>query len=252
MPREKKVRRRERYPKHRDVKIYKRWMPYEAALLTIRTVEGLTSRTKYWDWHNEVRPYYIPKYPHRVYEEWTSWNDFLGNDNTWDGWDRKNGMEWMEYWEAVRLVQKMGIKSKKEYIECHKGGMIPENIPRAPDQTYKEKWTGWPSFLGKGIVEKVESADSVIGILALCSSLLMPSNVIEIIIAPEGKGQLQDKLDVRKELKVIKMYQWEKELWSEVRKIMGLFGTEQESNVYMCSNVNAMLYELDCILLMYR
>jgi len=229
-------------------------MPYEAAKLTVQTVEEITSRSTYWEWHDTVRPYYIPKMPHRVYKEWISWNDFLGVDNSWDGWDRQKRMHtrWMPYWEAVRTVQKLGLKSKVEYKEAYANGDIPENIPTAPDRTYGDDWTGWPSFLGKDIAKKVESAEKVVGILALCVSSLLPSNVIEVIIAPEGRGQLQDKIEARPDLRVGKAYVWEPELWSQVRALFSAYGTEQNSGQYVFANVNAVLYELDMILMIYR
>jgi len=251
-----KKKKRGRYPKRRPEQVYRRWMPYEAALLFIRTVEGITSRGKYRKWHDEVEPYYLPKMPERVYKgEWTSWNDFLGVDNSWDGWDRqrkKQGGWWMPYWEAVRFVQKLHLKNKNEYKQAYTDGLISDHIPRAPDQTYGDEWTGWKSFLGSGIVEKVASAEKVTGILCLCSSSLLPPNVLEVIIAPEGRGQLQDKLDGRNDLRPYRAYVWEANIWPQVKSVMSALGSEQAPNVFMFSNVNAIVYELDNLLMIYR
>jgi len=228
-------------------------MPYEAAKLTIQTVGTLTSRRLYWEWHDEVQPYYIPKMPHRVYPEWTSWNDFLGVDNAWDGYDRQNKpRQWMPYWEAVRFVQKLELKSKAEYTQACKDGVIPDTIPRWPEATYGDDWSGWPSFLGTNIMKKVESAEKVVGIIALCVSNLMPPNVLEVVIAPEGRGQLQDKLESRSELRPLKMYVWEANLWPQVKRSLDILGSEQTPGVYLFPNVNAVWYELDSVLLMYR
>jgi len=229
-------------------------MPYEAAKLTVQTVEEITSRSTYWDWHDRVRPYYIPKMPHRVYKDWVSWNDFLGVDNTWDGWDRQKNQytRWMPYWEAVRTVQKLGLKNKREYKEAYAGGLIPDNIPTAPDVTYKGEWTGWPSFLGKDIIKKVESAESVVGIIGLCVSSMLPQNVLEVIIAPEGNSQMQDKLEARTDLRIAKAYVWESKLWPQVKQILSTYGSEQNAGQYVFANVNAVLYELDNLLLIYR
>lgn len=51
-------------------------------------VQGLRiqSRSEYVKWHREFDPDRLPRYPHRTYiKEWTSWNDFLGNDNKFRG-----------------------------------------------------------------------------------------------------------------------------------------------------------------------
>lgn len=229
-------------------------MPYVAAKMTVQSVGTLTSRRLYWEWHDEIHPYYIPKMPHRVYSDWVSWNDFLGVENTWDGHDRKRNKHtrWMPYWEAVRCVQKMKFKTKAEYRQAYEEGLIPNTIPLAPDRVYEDVFTGWVSFLGKDIEQKVSSAENVVGILCFCSSNILPPNVIELIIAPEGRGQLQDKLEGRSDLRPIKAYMWDSDVWPRVKSVLTILGTCQEPNVYLFANVNAVWYELDNILMMYR
>jgi len=236
-----------------QLKLYRRWMSYKAAKITVQDHGGITSRSKFWKWHDKVQPYFIPKNPQRVYKEWTSWNDFLGVDNTWDGYDRARKVgTWMQYWEAVRWVQKLGLKSKPEYITAYEEGRIDKNIPKAPDATYGDEWTGWKAFLGTDLGLKVESAAKVTGVLCLCTSKYTPANVLEVVVAPEGRGQLQSKLDARDDLSPYRLYVWEPHLWTQVKQIFMAMGSEREENVYIFPNVNAVTYELDNILLLFR
>jgi len=229
-------------------------MSYEAAKITVQSYGGVTSRKKYERWHDRVGPYFIPKTPHRVYPEWTSWNDFLGTDNSFDGWDRKAGLSqsWMPYWEAVRYVQKLGLQSQFEYKDAYERGEIDKTIPKAPNVTYGDQWTGWISFLGKDIRSKMQSVEQVTGILCLCTNSLLPSNVLEVIIAQEGLGQMKSKLEAKPELRAVRAYVWESELWPQVQQVLSACGSEQEKGQFLFPNVNQVVYELDNILLIYK
>jgi len=228
-------------------------MSYGAARMTVQDHGGITSRSKYWKWHDKVKPHFIPKHPHRVYEEWTSWNDFLGVDNTWDGYDRqRKAGSWMPYWEAVRMVQKLGLANKPAYMEAYEAGRIDTTIPKAPDATYGDQWTGWKAFLGTDLGKKVESAAKVTGVLCLCTSRYNPPNVLEVVVAPEGRGQLQGKLESRSDLSPYRLYVWEANLWPQVKQIFNMLGHEREEGVFVFPNVNALTYELDNLLLLFR
>lgn len=234
--------------RNRNSRTYMRWMPYEAAKMTVQ-MAGIRSREHYLKWHKDNNPYYIPSRPHRVYkEEWTSWNDFLGNDNTFLG-NVKRG-DWLPYWEAARIVQSYKFKTKREYLENH--DKIEGNIPKAANVAYKDDWRGWPAFLGVDAASIVEVARHTVGIVALCVSELLPSNVVEAIIAPEGKKQLLEKLGERSHLRVLKAWVWESELWPQVKNVLETMATESDPGVYTVPNMPALLYEIDNILLIYR
>jgi len=64
-------------------------------------------------------------------------------------WD----MEWLSYEQAKEFVQKLGLKSQKEWIDYIKSGNKPNNIPSYPYSTYKNKgWLSFGDFLGTGII----------------------------------------------------------------------------------------------------
>ena len=232
-------------------KIYMRWMPYYAAKMTVQTVGHINSRKDYMRWHEVIKPHSIPKQPHRVYtEEWKGWNDFLGNENTYNGPDQANRQPWTPYWDACRIVQAHSFASKREYLAGHDA--LDGNIPRAAMEAYGDEWKGWPAFLGVDTYARVETAQHVVGIVCLCSSNLLSSNVIEVIIAPEGKKQLTDKLGERTDLRVVKAYVWESDLFPRVKQLIASMSSEAEPGKFVVPNVNALLYEIDNILLMYR
>jgi len=190
--------------------------------------------------------------PHRVYKDWVSWNDFLGVDNTWDGYDRAQmRTTWLPFWEAVRTVQKLGLTTKPEYIQAYEDGLVPKTIPKAPDFAYDD-WQGWPAFLGANIAARVKSAEHVTGIVCLCSSTLLTPNIIEVIIAPEGKGQLTSKFKERPDLRVLKAYVWDTSVWPQAKRVIETMGSDQGGGQFLVPNVNALLYEVDNILMIYR
>jgi len=119
-------------------------------------------------------------------------------------------------------------------------------------EAYGDEWKGWPAFLGVDTYARVETAQHIVGIVALCASNLLTSNVIEVIIAPEGKKQLLDKLGARTDLRVVKAYVWEADLWPRVKQLISTMAGETEPGKFVVPNMNALLYEIDNILLMYR
>lgn len=57
----------------------------------------------------------------------------------------------LEYDAAKKVMQPLGLKSKKEFDALKEQGDLPEGIPSFPYQTYKVgdgTWEGWKDFLG--------------------------------------------------------------------------------------------------------
>ena len=115
----------------------KRWMSYSAAKQTIQDIGTLTSRQKYWNWWDKVEPLALPKYPNRVYPEWTTWGDYLGVHNSFDAEDRSNfdKANARQYWDAVRWVQKQKYSSREVYWQAYDDD-VPKTIPKHPDTFY--------------------------------------------------------------------------------------------------------------------
>ena len=49
-----------------------------------------------------------------------------------------------------KIVKNLKIKTKKDYKKFCKSKKFPNDLPKAPDGTYKKKWKGWGDFLGTG------------------------------------------------------------------------------------------------------
>jgi len=58
--------------------------------------------------------------------------------------------EFRSFEDARKFVQKLNLKTYKEWKNYCKSNNIPEDIPRAPDQKYKDEWISWGDFLGTG------------------------------------------------------------------------------------------------------
>ncbi len=73
-------------------------------------------------------------------------------------WSRLAKLSWRPFTEAREFVQSLGLASYSEWkgycdnkFECET--ILPPDIPRAPDQMYREKgWEGWGDFLGTGTI----------------------------------------------------------------------------------------------------
>ena len=243
------------HKRHRD----RRWMSYSAAKATTREKSLAKSRQDYFRWHDSYKPVAIPKQPQNVYkEEWESWNEWLGVENTFDGFDKKFGQkyEWRDFWEAVRHVQSLHLGSRLEYLKLHREGGIPKDIPMAPDELplWRDKWKsiGWNGYLGKTLTTQINAIKNVDQIMCICSSVHYASNVLEIVIDTKGLLSMEETLKSRSDLAVIKTYVWEAELRERFGTICKAMGSQQDRDLWMFSNVNAFLFEVDSLLLIYK
>lgn len=236
----------------------KYYLTYEMAKEHIREVQkklGVTfSRQLYIDWHHFHKPTFLPGRPYRVYKDWVSWNDFLGNNNKFGGPDKSN---YVPYWEAVRWAQKYCKKNKittiNKWQSWYKEVGLPENIPKRPDQIYEDFWEngGWTTWLGKNVRAVMKSEKEEVGLLAICTISSEPKNVLEVVIAKDGINHLKEILERRGNLTVLKIYRHEVELQDAVKAIFDRFTYDRGGMVYMVPNVNELLFELSNILLLY-
>lgn len=112
--------------------VKKSFVKYEDAKIIVRN-NGIKSPIEYAKWRS--LPDNIPRCPDVYYKKrgWSGWADFLGTD-------------WVDYYEAQKIVQKNGIKTSTEYKFWEDR---PYNLPSSPNTRYKDKgWTNWPKFLG--------------------------------------------------------------------------------------------------------
>ena len=136
----------------------KRSIPFEEARELIRK-ECIGSRKQYNEWHKSNKPKKIPRFPNRAYaEQWEGWNDFLGNDNSFDNKPKA----YRPFAEAIAWAHRLGLKGFEEWLNYVKENRetFPKDIPTRPDVVYDD-WLSWMHWLGNRPREKVEAAQKV-------------------------------------------------------------------------------------------
>jgi hypothetical protein len=112
-------------------------------------VRGLELKSKkgWWEWSKSgQRPSDIPTSPDKVYrgDGWVSWPDWLGSEGR--VYTKK---EVLPFTVGRAYVQKLTLRSWKEWREWSKSGQRPSNIPGRPDKVYRDDgWNSWPDWLG--------------------------------------------------------------------------------------------------------
>lgn len=230
-------------------KMFRKWMSYNAAKLTMRDY-GITSRKQYWDWWDSEKPRALPKYPNRVYEQWTNWSEFLGAEkvafHNYMGikGERRSKMKVRPYYEALRWMHAQKFTSYEQYQEAYKSRKLPEDFPSDPQKHYEE-WVSWPHWFGKDINAQIESAKHSLGILALCVPTDMPGGFIRTIIVNDGWTALKDTVTKERTLRVVKMYQWVPDKAQTLNAILSHYGNKKENNYWLISNMHEVVYALD-------
>jgi hypothetical protein len=105
----------------------------------IRTVPG------FYEWSSQgKRPIFIPARPHKFYKELIDWDDFFGREKIVN----------RSFEDARKYAQSLHLNFNSDWKKLHEQGKIPKDIPKYPDDTYKNKgWKkkgGWGDFLGTG------------------------------------------------------------------------------------------------------
>lgn len=99
-----------------------------------------------------IKPENIPTNPHRTYKsQWQGMGDWLGTGNI-----RRGEIKYRSYGQAEKFVQKLGIKTAKEWRAYCRGdipklGKRPEDVPANPERIYYwNGWVNWGTFFGTG------------------------------------------------------------------------------------------------------
>ena len=121
----------------------RRFLPFDEALAAARSL-GLASREEWCAWCKEgVRPPNVPFNPDRTYKDhgWQGWGHWLNSSNL-------TTKLFLPFGEALAVARSLGLASAKEWKVLCKEGMCPSNVPRRPDQAYKDHgWQGWGHWL---------------------------------------------------------------------------------------------------------
>lgn len=221
---------------------------------------SLSSRAAYIKWHKEHNPAYLPRYPNRVYKEFTSWNDWLGTQNVFAP-NKDNIKNVRPYWEAVKWAQKLAadhdIDTQQGWFDHIKkeGYKLPPDIPARPDTTYEEfVGNGWNTWLGKDIRGRLKAANVNTHIFAICSywTLSVPRNYYAFVHAPTGVAEMKAKIDHVKDLVVYRAYYWEPELQDQINELFKRFSRDEGDGKMFVPELNSLLFELDMILERWR
>ena len=91
------------------------------------------------------KPEEIPSNPDRTYknEGWKGWPNFLGTKTI--ATQKRLFRPFNEAREYARSLKLPDQKSWKNYIKKEN---FPLDIPKYPNEVYKEEWISWPNFLG--------------------------------------------------------------------------------------------------------
>ena len=119
-------------------------LPFEEAREYVRSL-GLKDSREYRRLLNNNPTIKLPYNPGRLkaYEgKFTTWMDWLGTEKT-----AYRNREWPSFEDAVEKARSLGLRSEMEWREFKKSDKFPAELPRAPEQKYKNEWKGWPYFL---------------------------------------------------------------------------------------------------------
>lgn len=224
----------------------RRWMSLEAAKLTVKKA-GVKSRDGYLRWWDEVRPIAIPKFPYRVYPDWVSWSHFLDSDKTFVANKKR---EYRSFWEACRYVQSLKLSTKAQYMELHKAGKLPDDLPLGPDRYYKE-WRNWEHWLGLKLVDRVEVQRVNVAVMAVCRRVDLPMGYYEMLIEPSGIEALKALVLSRPELRVMVAYKWDASGMDAAMSVLQQSGRKHD-DVWLIQNINAVLFEFSNMFDMVR
>jgi superfamily II DNA or RNA helicase len=123
------------------------WMPFEEARECVRRL-GLKSNREWIEYTKSVLfNNDLPKFPNQVYKYsgWVSWGDFLGNKNI-----ASHLVQYRNFSDAREFVRSLGLKNSMQWREFCMSDEFPIDLPRKPDQTYKDKgWSGMYDWLGR-------------------------------------------------------------------------------------------------------
>nr|AIF19118.1 hypothetical protein [uncultured marine thaumarchaeote KM3_85_E11] len=135
--------------------IYRQYCSFNEARKYARTL-GLKRRDE-WNAHNILRTKRqnsktrndVPRDPRSVYKkEWKGWGNFLGTENI-----APISKKYRSFKEARKFVHELKLESRQEWQKYYMKGKIPKDIPKHPEDTYKNKgWKGMGDWLGTGYI----------------------------------------------------------------------------------------------------
>ena len=98
---------------------------------------------------------HVPKNPNRIYQDhWQGWSKFLQNGR------RRKTLITATYEECQKWAQNNSIQTAKQWYQLK--DRLPSSMPSVPEVYFKDKWKGWPEFLGTNRFSGVSIIERVI------------------------------------------------------------------------------------------
>lgn len=228
----------------------RRWLPYAFAKAALSAATHRpNTREEWWAWWDRNEPAGIPRNPHRVYlNDWTSWNDWLDNDNEFVIKEKGN---WRNYFAAMKYVHSRKFENKPGYKAAVEEDDWPEDIPRCPQVVYSE-WDSWSTWLGVTLRSRIKVMEEIDQYMAICTIGGLSANIVKVLIARGGMDDLKRQLEDAGNLRIYKMYMWDPSSSEEVMALFDHAGTDHGNGEYHIHHMHSLMFELDNILMMYR
>ena len=124
----------------------KQWRTFKEAREFARTL-GMTTQKSYEDWARaNGRQLGMPVSPHKFYEEFQGYPDFLGYQAARKQ-KKTSRTNVLPFVDARVYIQQFGLRSQRSFFQWSKSNR-PSFIPSNPRDFYKDDWTSWADFLG--------------------------------------------------------------------------------------------------------
>ena len=210
----------------------------------------LLTRKAYWEWHDRVKPSFLPKRPDKVYKDF-SWNEFLGTTNSFEKTLERNRGKvrrvYRPYWEAVRWAQKFcneeGIDSQRGWREyCAGGGVLPDDIPVWPSHEYENfSWVVWTGKDVRGHLEAYKNSVMVVGLHNVVGS---EANCVVIKVWKGGVSELREGDDSGIAGRLYQAWEVEENTLAMLEAGLNRYGHRRDIG-YIVPNLNQLLWYLN-------
>lgn len=130
--------------KRENKKENKNYLSYESAKKVVEKL-NISSQKEWYRLSKENKlPKNVPKTPNKYYENWISWNDWLGHSIT-------TNKKFISYKDAKRYLSNLGITSLQEYHDYLINNQI-DFLPLSPSSYYGSEYISTNDFLSnKGL-----------------------------------------------------------------------------------------------------
>jgi hypothetical protein len=245
-------------PRHKK-HITNPYLSYDKAQeYVLEQTPAITTRAQYLRWHKEHNPSFLPRWPHHVWDDF-SWNRFLNTSNSFEKTQERilNAAPrvYRNMWEAVRYAQgqskQFQLSSQKEWELFYDEYDLPNDIPKRPHQAYDD-FPGYDVWLGKSVKAHIATAQESVAIVGLHHMKDYPPNCVMLKVWKDGYASMKAQLDDDVMLgKVYRLWDYEEGVMPQAMALMERHGHKRDGG-YVIPNPNALLWDLDSLLMIYK